>query len=87
MSDVTMLEIVARALDDAWRKGSRWELTPAALDMLARVALQALRDPTDEMIDALEDELPLVGDASDYDDLRRAWAAAIDAALQPKEPR
>ncbi len=82
----TMVERVARALYEnasgdilAW-KHEEWsetnEFVKGAFCTMARAALEAMRDPTDEMLAA-----------GDENGLLEIWHRMIDAALSGDEPR
>lgn len=92
---MTMLEKVARAICEA--QGDEWgrEGPVGLMDAygpFARAALQALREPTEEMVEAMSATptygYPLPAEAvPDHDfleDHRIAFMAAIDAILQKK---
>lgn len=79
MSD--MITRVAKAICVA--SGHPWEFAGSGyretcIDF-ARAALDAMREPTPEMVSAGMGEVP--EDGSEYEDVEDAWRAMIDAAL------
>jgi hypothetical protein len=88
MTTQTMLEKVEAAIMGEMRLGTVCE---DEVRDAARAALQALREPTEEMIEAMSATptygYPLPAEAvpdPDYiEDHRKAFMAAIDAALPP----
>jgi hypothetical protein len=85
MSD-TMLERVAKAIHEAywaeeWSDVSRGGIQYHATIQQARAAIEAMREPTEAMSAALDDQLSLwVQEIGSNEDV---YYAAIDAALQP----
>jgi len=66
-----MVEKVAQAVDDEGPVGC-CTIGPDKARLIARAAIEALREPTPEMVGAMRDNIgPLV----------EMWRAAIDAAL------
>jgi len=77
-SDMTMIERVAKAIEDV-RCESFGEPIPAIINKMARAAIEAMREPTQQMLDA---SYGLAG--SERGDGRAeasVWSAMIDAAL------
>jgi hypothetical protein len=75
-----MIEMVMKAIDEAstYGEGPRWR---QELPNLARAAIEAMREPTKEMLSAGEKTF---GDSFAVDhtaDLAEAWPAMIDTAL------
>lgn len=82
----SMVERVARALEDATDANCTYE-------ELARAAIEAMREPTDAMMDAAEDIVVgyddfALGDGNIYlgipgypDKARRVWSQLVDTAL------
>jgi hypothetical protein len=83
-----MVERVARAIEAArygpiddviWReKWARILETDPYLPRQARAAIEAMREPTEEMLDAAREYRPAVHRLT----FRDAWRAMIDAALR-----
>ena len=85
MTKLTMLELVAGAIGEvAFGFVSPVETpnTWAQSMEMARAALQALREPTEGVVSALDMEILTEGVSGE--DCRRAFVAAIDAILQEK---
>lgn len=70
----SMIERVARAIQDKLPGWLAEDGTVEDVD-LARAAIKAMREPTDAMVDAMQDDIDWDGDAV------RAYKCAIDAAL------
>jgi hypothetical protein len=71
-----MIEKVTESLIAQWRKTAHPATSPdvAYWRDMARAAIEAMREPTFDMMQALDD-----GD--EYQGLEYGWTAAIDAAL------
>lgn len=95
MSDGEMTERVARALFVAEQpKGEsfndfRWEHTAANYRLLARAALQAMREPTERMVDAVDVEGGVdaggTNNATYYvgaAEAKQVWHQMLDEALK-----
>lgn len=54
------------------------------LEKAARAAIEAMREPTEEMLGAAEPCMDDFGSYDSRDELRRAYPAMIDAALSTK---
>ena len=84
-ANMNMIERVARAV--ASSANCDWhEIRPDArefLESLARVAITAMRDPTDDMLVASELDVPILACfmPKETSPSFLAWQAAIDAAL------
>ena len=82
---MSMIEKIAEAIYERVRKGARhmppWAEQPETVKdwhrKIARVAVEAMREPTAEMVDA--DDVPMHGD---FMDPIRTWEAMIDKALE-----
>jgi len=72
-----MIERVADALQEA-AKGTGGRLSRDTAVLLARVALEAMREPTDEMLDSVVSDTPAYVAES-------LWRAMINAALGGSE--
>ncbi len=78
----TMIEKVRLAVQAAEVNGSKYDLTDHYAEAIARAAIAAMREPTDEMIEAAEEEAARrhgFGCQVYYSDMNEA---AIDAALE-----
>lgn len=72
----SMVEKVAKAIQHAdAHKGTYYGVDDADAGTMARAAIEAMREPTDAMVDAMQDDIDWDGDAV------RAYKCAIDAAL------
>lgn len=77
MSEI--LDRVAGALRDACPIGDR--MHPDVARHMARAAINAMREPTQEMDIAGAETMPAAEAYDMPDDFKNAWQAAIDAAL------
>lgn len=81
---MTMIERVARAL--AASDGAKFHVNPDVYLTLARAAIEAMREPTEHMLDygaCHEDQDHDIFDEGHIS--REVWQAMIDAALAEKE--
>ena len=82
---MSMIEKIAEAIYERVRKGARhmppWAEQPETVKdwhrKIARAAVEAMREPTAEMVDAAD--VPMHGD---FMDPIRTWEAMIDKALE-----
>lgn len=73
-----MIERVAKAIEDTYDMYA--DPTPA---QRARAAIEAMREPTTEMIAAGSNFAWFEGRTNDLDDAATTWRAMIDAATPP----
>jgi hypothetical protein len=89
MADESMKRQVGKALQEKWNAMQDLppiELTDEEMDELGAAAIEAMREPTEEMLYEISSQ---VGDyhpdsdhgPSAYEIAKDAWSAAIDAAL------
>ncbi len=75
----SMVERVARAIDAAsYEEGERWR---AELPKLARAAIEAMREPTEEIVQAMTEAASAASHDFYYE---TAWRMGIDAILAEK---
>lgn len=71
-----MIERVAKAIQSALSEGTPGR-DPDRMERIARAAIEAMRDPTEAMIDKGYDHVDYGGT-----DIEAAWKDMIDAALK-----
>lgn len=89
MSDETMVERVSAAIAATMFGEHELPLTGYLADRYretARAAVQAMREPTEAMVNAAYEQLTTRIENGPHD-LYAAWRAAIDAALSPQPER
>lgn len=88
-----MIEKVAKAIFDAMDVTDG--LDSSSADRYARAAIEAMREPTQEMVEAGQEVNNLLPEDRDppnaflflsHDEMTEAWQAMIDAALVPSPP-
>jgi hypothetical protein len=91
---MSMVEKVARAIDVAgttWLNEQPWrvEWYDVPGEVLARAAIEAMREPSEEMLAAAESGYTLSNPYCDYSEaaFKRAVERMIDAALKEPEAR
>lgn len=67
--------------DGDWYEQPQSDDKLASYKIIARAVIEAMREPTDEILRAGERSFPDSGTVDHTDDLRSAWRVMIDAAL------